>query len=271
MTSYQKYSGAGNDFLMVNNLSGEFKNLSALTVELISLENKNSDGVIFVEDSDIADYKMNYYNRDGTGNALCGNGLRCTAKYLRDNAICKKNIFTLEAINKIYQAEFLSKDTISISFPPPKKMKFGFPLKVNFFEWWQDVRASYIDVDSLHCVIFLDDIENLNISLEEIDINEWGRNVRMHHDFMPEGVNANFAEIRSGEIFLRSYEKGVEGETLACGTGAICTAIAAYSLKGLIPPYKIHTQSGDILTVHFEINNSQISGLTLAGPAIKIS
>jgi diaminopimelate epimerase len=270
MIDYQKYSGAGNDFLMVNNLKSDIVNRSYTTIELISKEEKKFDGVIFLEHSEIADFKMNYYNRDGSGNALCGNGLRCTARYIRDNSISGKNIITLEAVGKIFAAEFLSDGGISVSFPAPKEMRFGFPLRIHFFEWWQDTIASYIDLGSLHCVIFLDDLKGEIPPLEEIDINEWGRNIRMHPDFMPEGVNANFAEIRSGDIFLRSYEKGVEGETLACGTGALSTGLAAYALKNINPPFVIHTKSGDILKVNFKVHNTQILNLTLTGPAEKI-
>lgn len=270
MIYYKKYSGAGNDFLLVNNLKNELSDLSSLTKELVANEEKKFDGVIYLEDSDIADFRMNYYNRDGTGNALCGNGLRCTARYIKDNSFSDKDVLKLEAVGKIFQAEFMKDGDISVSFPSPKEMRFGFPLKVNFSEWWQDIIVSYVDLGSKHCVIFLDDLKGEIPSLDEIDINEWGRNIRMHSDFMPEGVNANFAEIRNGDIFLRSFEKGVEGETLACGTGALSTGLAAYALKNINPPYIIHTKSGDILKVNFEVHNMQILNLTLTGPAIQI-
>ena len=270
MVEYEKYSGAGNDFLMVNNLKNGLSDLTALTKELVAGEEKKFDGVIYLEDSGFADFKMNYYNRDGTGNALCGNGLRCTARYIQDNSLSNKDIMTIEAVGKIFQVEFLSDGNISVSFPSPKEMRFGFPLKVHFSGWWQDIIVSYVDLGSKHCVIFLDDIKGEVPQLEGIDINEWGRNIRMHPDFMPEGVNANFAEIRGDEIYLRSFEKGVEGETLACGTGALSTGLAAYALKNINPPFIIHTKSGDILKVNFEVHNTQILNLTLTGPAKKI-
>jgi diaminopimelate epimerase len=270
MVEYKKYSGAGNDFLMVNNLKNELSDLSSLTKELVAKEEKKFDGVIYLEDSDIADFRMNYYNRDGTGNALCGNGLRCTARYIKDNSFSDKDVLKLEAVGKIFQAEFLSDGDISVSFPSPKEMRFGFPLKVNFSEWWQDIIVSYVDLGSKHCVIFTDDIKGAVPMLENIDVNEWGRNIRMHTDFMPEGVNANFAEIRGEEIYLRSFEKGVEGETLACGTGALSTGLAAYALKNIEPPFRIKVRSGATLRVNFKIYNSRIMNLTLTGPASEL-
>ncbi|MBN1634707.1 MAG: diaminopimelate epimerase [Ignavibacteria bacterium] len=271
---YLKYSGAGNNFLILNNLDDKIVDRSQMTIDLISREQQRFDGVIYLEESDIADFKMNYYNRDGSGNALCGNGLRCTAQFINDNKISEKNDITIEAVTKIYPAKLQGNNIVTIGFYPPDKIKLKFKLKVHFTEWWQLINCSYIDVGSPHAVIFTDDIEKPVVkNISDIPIDEWGKNIRMHKDFAPEGVNAQFVQILSNEnseIAIRSFERGVEGETLACGTGAISSAIVSYALRGINPPVKVFTKSGSILTVDFSVIEKKIRNLTLTGPAVKI-
>ncbi len=272
---YKKYSGAGNTFLMVNNLESDIEVNGKLVTDIISMEgNENFDGVIFVEPSSIADYKMNYYNKDGTGDALCGNGLRCTARYIRDEKICANDIILIEGVGKIYDCRFTDDEQISVGFPPPNKMKFKFKLKVHFAEWWQLINASYVDVGSPHVIVFIDDIEKPKTnSLSEIPIDEWGRNLRMHKDFMPEGANAHFVKVvdaEKGELEIRSFERGVEGETMACGTGSLSSAIAAYAVKNVKTPIRLLTRSGEYLTVDFNVVENQIRGLSLKGRAVQV-
>ncbi len=271
---YQKYSGAGNDFLIINNLNNRIKNHSELTVELCSKETHKFDGVIFLENSDFADFKMNYYNRDGTGNALCGNGLRCTVQYISDNKLSDKKELLIEAVSKIFKSEIIGNNLISVEFPPPVTIKTNFKLRVQFQQWWQIINASFVDIGSPHGIIFIDDIEKPKVeNINDVDIDNWGRNIRMHQEFMPEGVNAQFVQVLSiekSEIAIRSFERGVEGETLACGTGAISSAIISYYLRNLQPPIKVLTLSKNILTVNFTEQNSQIKKLTLTGPATRI-
>lgn len=273
---YKKYSGAGNTFLMVNNLDDAIKNHKDVVLDLIAKDgNEKFDGVIFLESSDIADFHMNYYNKDGTGNALCGNGLRCTARYIADNNLFDKNIITLEAVSKIYKCEFLNDGQISVAFPPPNLIRLNFKLKVNFSEWWQQLRVHFVEVGSPHIVVFIKDIRNPIIKhLYEVHINDWGRNLRMHKDLMPEGANVSFVELLSyekSELEIRSYERGVEGETLACGTGAVSTALVAYTVYDIVPPIKILTKSGEYLSVNFDFENEKFRNLTLAGNATIMS
>lgn len=276
MFELQKYSGAGNDFLIVNNLSNKIDNHENVVVDLISQKgNEKFDGVIFIEDSDIADFHMNYYNKDGTGNALCGNGLRCTAKYIEDNKLSEKKILTIEAVSKIFKCELLGNDIISVGFPPPELIKLKFKLRVQFAEWWQLLTSHYVDVGSPHIVVFIKDIEvPLVKHIDEVNVKEWGRNIRMHKDLMPDGANVNFVEIISyerSELSIRSFERGVEGETLSCGTGALSSALVAYAIYDFVAPINIMTQSGEYLTVDFDVAEKNIRNLTLSGKAVRIN
>ncbi|MEO8663952.1 MAG: diaminopimelate epimerase [Ignavibacteria bacterium] len=269
--TYQKYSGAGNKFAIINNLNAEHKNYKAIVSVIIQSENE-MDGVIFVESSQMADFKMNYFNKDGTGDSLCGNGLRCTMKFINDNAVSDKDEMKIEAVGKIYDCLKQIDGQIAVTFPPPEKIKTNFKLKVHFQDWWELLNCSYADVGSPHIVVFIDEIEKPKIqSLEEVKINEWGRNIRMHKDLMPEGANVNFVKVISaGELEIRSYERGVEGETLACGTGAISSALIYYMLREQRKPVKILTKSGDCLTVDFVIDEKKLLSVELIGNAGKI-
>lgn len=273
MIDFKKYSGAGNKFLMVNNLDGSIHSNGKIVIELMQVHT-GFDGVIFVEPSSIADYKMNYYNKDGTGDALCGNGLRCTARFLKDAGIFNNEIILLEGVGKIYDCRFTDDGEISVGFPPPEKMKFNFKLKVHFAEWWQLVNVSYVDVGSPHAIIFIEDIEKPLVNkLEEIPIDEWGKYVRMHKDFLPDGVNAHFVKVvnaEKGYLQIRSFERGVEGETLACGTGSLSSAIAAYAVKNVKTPVRLHTRSSEYLTVNFNVVKGVIRELSLKGKAVEI-
>lgn len=270
----QKYSGAGNKFIMINDLEGVQKDQKDLVIKLTSDETE-MDGVIFVEHSSVADYKMNYFNRDGTGDALCGNGLRCTVKYILDNNLSDKKTINIEAVSEIYKCEFLENGLISVSFPPPVKIKTNFKLKVHFQEWWELLNCSYVDCGSPHIVVFIDEIEKPVVNnLEEVKIIEWGRNIRMHKDLMPEGANVNFVKVISkdkGELEIRSYERGVEGETLACGTGAISSAVIFYILRNQVKPIKILTRSGEYLFVDLNIEEKKFTGLKLTGNAERLN
>lgn len=270
---FQKYSGAGNKFAILNDIGQVIHNKPSVIQEIV--ENNNElDGVIFVERSGIADFKMNYFNKDGSGNALCGNGLRCTMKFINDNSLSDKNEISLEAVGKIFYCRKNDDGRISVTFPAPVKVRLNFELKVHFTDWWQSLNCYYVDVGSPHIVVFIDEIEKPKISnLNDLPVNEWGRNIRMHKDLMPEGANVNFVKVNEekNELEIRSFERGVEAETLACGTGAISSAIVYYFVRKKTNPVNLLTRSEEYLTVELRFNfkNDEISEVVLTGNAEK--
>ena len=269
-----KYSGAGNTFLITNNSEDRISDLREFVLEAVSADENNSDGVIFVEKSDVADYRMNYFNKDGSGNALCGNGLRCTARFISETIDPGVSRLRIEAVSSVYENIINSDGTITTAFPPPVKLKLNFRLKVHFEDWWELLNCSYADVGSPHIVVFIDEIEKPRVAnLESVRITEWGRNIRMHKDLMPEGANVNFVQVDDadkGLLSIRSYERGVEGETLACGTGAISSAIVFYALRKRILPVKLKTRSGEFLTVDLKMSGNRITSVRLTGNAVRI-
>ena len=270
----QKYSGAGNTFIMVNNLDDHIADRRERVLELISVEGEGMDGVIFLEKSEIADFKMNYFNRDGSGDALCGNGLRCTARFAADNNITESDRISIEAVSEIYEAQLLSDGKVKVKFPSPRRLKTNFKLKVHFEGWWEMLNCSYVDVGSPHILVFIDEIEKPKIaSIEEVNVIEWGRNIRMHKDLMPEGANVNFVQVEdagNGKLLIRSYERGVEGETLACGTGAMSAAIVFYALRESANPVTLKTRSGEVLIVELEFDGNRLTAVQMTGNATRI-
>jgi diaminopimelate epimerase len=268
-----KYTGAGNNFIMINNLDLKINNFENITKELCSkVENKEIDGVIFVETTIKADLKMNYFNRDGSSGSLCGNGLRCTVKYALDNNLIKKENLTVEAVDKIYKCEVIDEKNIRVEMPDPSAVNPSFKLKVNFGEWWEELECAYVDCGSPHIVVFIDDIKKPIVKeLSKVNVNEWGRNIRMHRDLMPEGANVNFVKIAGeNEIHTRTFERGVERETLSSGTGSISSAIVSYIKREVNTPIKVLPRYGEYITIDFTDTGGKIKNLSITGGANKI-
>lgn len=272
--NYEIYSGAGNDFIMVNNcdVAVPFGKQIEWT-ENICKDYPNIDGVIFVDkpSSNEAKIRMNYYNRDGSYGAMCGNGARCTAQFAVDHKIISDLTFNIEAVDKLYRADILGNNIVRIHFPDVTDYKLNQSiqtndeLKINKLHWMQ--------VGSEHIVVYIDDIINPEInSLDNIPINEWGSYLRYHEQYRPKGGNVNFAEVLSkNEIRIRTYERGVERETLACGTGIVSSAIISCLLNKTTPPVKVKVQSGELLEVGLTIKGNAAENVTLTGSARKIS
>jgi len=273
---YQLYSGAGNDFVMINNFTEAipFKKQRELTVKLCSENFPQIDGVIFADKplSQNAAVRMNYYNRDGSFGAMCGNGARCIAMFAFKNGIIGKREFTLEAVDDTYTAEILDDEIVRIGFPEPKEIRNDIRITDDA---GKPLNVSYTNVGSDHIIVFIDEDINklfLNCSdMDKLDVDNIGRMLRFHKDFDPRGGNVNFAQVLSGgTIRLRTYERGVERETLACGTGIISTGIIAMMKKGFFSPVKIKVQSGEVLLVNGRLDNGKILDLCLTGSARKI-
>jgi diaminopimelate epimerase len=274
---YKIYSGAGNDFVMINNWDNNipFEKQKEFTIKICNEKFKQIDGVIFLDKPQGKDVsvRMNYYNRDGSYGAMCGNGARCIAQYAVDEGAIKLREFSLEAVDKIYKAELKGNNIVKIHFPPPSDYKLNIGIKSKISE--SSLNLHWIQVGSEHIVLFINDEVNkkaLKIkNLDEAKINEWGNELRFHAEFQPKGANVNFVDVLSNnEIRIRTYERGVERETLACGTGIISSAIISSLLGKVSPPVKILVQSGEWLTVDFKNNNGKISDLSLEGSAKEI-
>ena len=271
------YSGAGNLFVIIDAFTnptvlGKVK-LKALAQTVASRKGPiGSDGLIILARSPKAPFMMNFYNPDGSFGALCGNGARCAVQAAVDFGIITSPDTNFEVLGELVRAEQPTETTLRVYYNDPKKIKLKFKLSVG----GELANCSYVDLGSQHGVIFFNEVERFKgQTIEGFDINKFGQAVRSHKDFEPLGVNANFAQIMQDEegeyIRIRTYERGVEGETLACGTGCMATAIAAYGLKKVTYfPIRLKTQSGEFVKVDFSATtDGHIHNLSLEGSAVR--
>jgi diaminopimelate epimerase len=270
---YSVYSGAGNDFVMINNWDNEvpFEKQSDFALKICKEQFPEIDGVIFADKPKEKEslIRMNYFNRDGSYGAMCGNGARCIVQFSIDEGLVNQSVFNLEAVGKTYKAKIKGNNIVKISFPPPSEIKLNIVLED------KALKVNWVKVGSEHIVLFIKEEANKKVlnasSLDDVKVNELGKELRFSRQFQPKGANVNFADIISeNEIRIRTYERGVERETLACGTGIISSAVVSSLLGKVNPPVKVLVQSGEWLTVDFKNINGKISNLSLEGSARKI-
>jgi len=231
-----------------------------------------ADGVILINQSFSAPFRMDFYNPDGTTGMLCGNGSRCAALAARDFGFVTNDNTDFEVLGSINRAEFLPNNNVRVFFQDPTIIRLNFELQV---EKNKNIIASYVDIGSQHVVVFFDSLGlPADRNIESMDVDLMGAFFRGHKAFAPVGANANFIEIReNGDekyIRIRTFERGVEGETLACGTGCMSSAIVAF-LTGRIEqtPIRLLTQSGEFVTVNFKTEGERISQLSLEGSVVR--
>ncbi len=270
--NFTKMSGAGNDFIVIDrNINGEFE-LDPSKIK--SLCNRRTgigaDGFIIISDIDKYDFVMEYFNADGSTGSLCGNGARCAIKFANDTNRLKYGKAKFISNNEYFLGEVISEDIIKFCLNNPKKIKINFKIKA----FNQLINSSFADTGSPHVVINIDDVlvnEKNTASnfteLETFPVYDVGKEIRCNKDFLPEGTNVNFIKIKNDKVFIRTYERGVEDETLACGTGSVAAAIISSINSNLNPPINLITRGGDELTVDFKLDKKEITNISLIGPA----
>lgn len=256
--SFSKYSGCGNDFILIDNRSELHKMTQQAIVKLCDRNRGiGADGVIFIEKSHLADFKMKIFNRDGSLAEMCGNGLRCLGQFILDLGY-KKKLYTIETLERILSVDFMD-DQIRADMGVMKNLE-NKNLQIDKATW----DCYTLNTGVPHAVIFVDD-------LDTVPIKTLGAKIRHHPTFSPHGVNANFAKKTSeNQISIRTFERGVEDETLACGTGAVASAIAASLKWGLNSPIEVTFRSEDTLTIQFKKDRDGITQITQTGPAVKL-
>lgn len=238
----QLLSGTGNNFLVVDNRTNAVKNPSAFACS--HSKKYKTDGVILIETSSTADFKMRILNPDGSEAETCGNGLRCAAFFVWANKILSKRIMRIETNAGESLARIINSHTIRVKLPKPKGLK----LNINLNSFW----LNFINTGVPHAVIFVDDIENT-------EVFKLGRMIRNNDYFKPYGTNVDFVKVLdSHKIKIRTYERGVENETQACGTGAVASCLVAFKHNLVRSPVKVIVKSGEILTVYFDKNFKNI-------------
>lgn len=249
---FEKFQGAGNDFVIVDNRDGLFSNLSKAQIAIICDRNFGigADGFIMITASKEVDFEMHYYNSDGQLSSMCGNGGRCAVAFAHKKKIIG-NKTTFEAIDGLHEAQVNSDLSITLKMSD-----------VLFFI--EDENATILNTGSPHYVQQVEDAAN-------IDVVKEGATIRYSNAYAPEGINVNFVEFLSADRFkIRTYERGVENETLACGTGAVAAALAMHHNKKTEANRLIMEALGGELIIDFIVNGDAYSNIRLTGPAQEV-
>ncbi|MDQ6861197.1 MAG: diaminopimelate epimerase [Verrucomicrobiota bacterium] len=252
-----KMNGAGNDFVMLDNRAGELQ-LSGSQIERLCDRHRGigADGVLVIEPaSNGADFRMRYYNADGGEAEMCGNGARCFARFANRVAGPREKVSFETPAGVIAAA--LEGEGVTLQMSEPRDMR----LNLNIAAAGQTFRCHYVDSGVPHVVIPLHDIAT-------VDVRTLGSAVRHHAEFAPRGANVNFLEKRGdSHIAIRTYERGVEDETLACGTGVVASALLFAATENAASPVRVLVKGGDELRVGFEKDGERFTNVTLSGPA----
>ena len=270
--AFAKCHNLGNDFILIDDRPDEFP-VSAKLVQKLCQPHLGigADGLILLQTSKSADFKMRLFNSDGSEAKSCGNGLACLALFIQNLKLLaeqknhsqkslpkqilstEEDVFTIETLAGQTGVVF-QKGSVTLQMPDPKILKKELKIAKGK-EIKRETSFFYVDSGVEHAVTFVGDLSG-------VDVDGLGRTVSHLTLFQPRGVNVDFAQLASSGIDLRVYEKGVEAETLACGTGAIATAIAAFYLYNIKPPILINFKHGS-LKVDFTIKKNIIKKVKL--------
>jgi diaminopimelate epimerase len=246
---FVKMHGAGNDFVVIDDREGvipcdDHRRIAALATRPGGI---GCEGVILVQKSDAADFRMRFFNPDGSEADLCGNGARCVAAFARDVGAARADKMTFETASGSISAEIVEEGVVRVHMPEPKKLEDDFCI-----------------VGVPHKIVPVE-------SLAKADVEGEGRAIRMADEFAPDGTNVDFVTYRKpNRVAIRTYERGVEAETGACGTGSVAAAVVGVADYGMEFPVHVMTVKGYELLVDGSYDGERFSDVTLAGPVKRV-
>ena len=258
---FYKLTAAGNDFVLIDNRENiipEDKH-SYFAEKLCNRRYSiGADGLILLENSSKADFRMRYYNSDGSYASMCGNGGRSIAMFAYKLGIVGKNM-KFETDAGLVSAEIKTATVVKLALYNPKDLALNEEIEVEDKKF----TVHSINTGVPHAVVYVDNIEN-------IDVEKYGNKIRFHKHFASNGTNVNFVKVdkEKNVIFVRTYERGVEGETFACGTGVTASSIISILLNKVKSPVHVVTKGKDNLYVSCKIDSEKVSDVFLEGPAI---
>ncbi len=258
---FYKMHGGGNDFVLIDHrqhcipLPEQPRFAARVCARKVGV---GADGLILLEESTQADILWRFYNADGSIPEMCGNGARCAARFAVLSGMAGPQL-TLETLAGIIRAEVLDHQVrVLMTGVGELRLNLDIPLQDT------TLKGHFMRVGVPHVAIPLN-------SLQQVPVNQWGRAVRFHPLFQPAGTNVNFLRV-TGEhtLKVRTYERGVEDETLACGTGAVASALIAARLGQVQSPVLVDTRGGEILTVSFQNQAGELTEVFLEGEALVV-
>jgi len=256
---FTKMVASGNDFIVLKSFSSKVLKLKVLARRMCDRKfGIGADGLLLLEKSRVADVKMRIFNADGSEAEMCGNGARCVALYKVTMSPCHHvTRVTLQTKAGIIESQ-VHKDSVKIKLTDPRNIRLDIPIKVR----GRLLHVNFVNTGVPHAVIFVNGLQN-------IDVAVLGREIRYHKEFAPAGTNVNFVEAMDKDsIAIRTYERGVEAETLACGTGSSAAALI-FALKSNAMSKKVNvlTQSKKTLSVYFQRKGRNFRNVWLEGKA----
>jgi len=258
---FHKMHGGGNDFVLVDHRARFIPegDQPALARRVCHRQlGVGADGLILIENSPAAHFRWRFYNADGSEPEMCGNGGRCAARFAVLNGLAPESL-TFETLAGLIPAEVKGR-LVRLGMTGVGDLRLKQEIPVN----GDTLIGHFVRVGVPHVVIPVAD-------LEAVPVSRWGRSVRFHPLFQPAGTNVDFVTFTGPrELAMRTYERGVEDETLACGTGAVAAALIAARLGQVSSPTTVHTRGGEALTVYFQPQGEDFAGVFLEGEALVV-
>lgn len=257
---FWKMHGAGNDFVLVDDRAQTFP---AGDDRWLAAQGRRRTGVgcegfILIQPSASADFRMRFFNPDGSEVEMCGNGARCVARLAHELGVAPANM-NFDTVAGRLSAEVRG-ERVRLGMTAPRDWRLGRTLVAD----GTPVSYQFVNSGVPHAVVETPDLDGC-------DVVRLGRAIRHHADFAPAGTNANFIQVSGPDTLrIRTYERGVEDETLACGTGIVAAALIAARLGRVRPPVTVVAASGDRLTVNFALTPDGAERVTLEGPAVHV-
>ena len=259
--SFTKMNGAGNDFVVCDNRDRAIPFEPATIARLCDRHRGvGADGLLAVEPAGAgagADFRMRYYNSDGGEAEMCGNGARCFARFAARLLPSVPEALSFETMAGIIRASFAG-ELVTVAMSDPHDLRASQSIEAG----GSTCTVQFLNTGVPHAVVFVEDVEAVDVALV-------GAALRWHPAFAPKGTNANFAQVLApGRLVLRTYERGVEAETLACGTGVCATALLHHLAAGAPSPVSVKVRGGDTLQVAFQRSaDGGFHNVALSGPA----
>jgi diaminopimelate epimerase len=257
MLRFTKMNGAGNDFVVIDNRAGDIRLAPEQIIRICDRHRGvGADGILLLEQSaNSADFRMRYYNADGGEAEMCGNGARCFARFAKRTAGAADKI-SFETPAGVIGAQ-LHGELVTLQMSEPTDLRMNVRLQIEN----EDAIVHYINSGVPHVVVPVSRID-------VVDVRSKGEKMRRHNLFAPKGANVNFLEKRGPKkIAIRTYERGVEDETLACGTGVVASALVFAAMQNVSGTVGVLVRGGNELTVGFNQSGGQFRNVTLTGPA----
>jgi diaminopimelate epimerase len=260
--SFQKWQGAGNDFIIIDNRNGQWQEFEAQLIQRLCDRHFGigADGLMMIENSELHDFEMVYYNSDGLPAEMCGNGGRCIAAMAASLDVFQNKARFL-ATDGLHEAEVVKEGWIRLKMSDVniiKKLKMPFPGTDSSSDGY------FLNTGVPHLVLFVQDAA-------AVDVDAEGRRIRHLEQFVPAGTNVNFVRNTDGILTVRTYERGVEAETLACGTGNVAAALAAeYAFNEGRTGYECKALGGDLGVTFQREGDQDFREVWLEGPALKV-